>query len=242
MIPGTIRNEHGERIAHAFTPGHQDRRDLVVLGHGLTSDKDRPWSEGLAAALARGGVSSLRIAFSGNGESEGSFLDSNITKEVADLGAVLDALGDWRVSYAGHSMGGAVGLLRACTDDRIHALVSLAAVTHAEEFVRRMFRDLPFGEPMLDKPQCPYGQALEADLVGLGSLAGRAVEVAVPWLVVHGSADDVVPLQHSLDLHAAAPERSSLVVLEGADHSFDGDGLQRMIDSATPWLLERLGP
>jgi pimeloyl-ACP methyl ester carboxylesterase len=139
-------------------------------------------------------------------------------------------------------MGGAVGLLRACADDRIHALVSLAAVTHAEEFVRRMFSDLPFGQPMLDKPQCPYGQALEADLVGLGSLAERAVEVAVPWLVVHGSADDVVPLQHSLDLHAAAPQRSSLVVLEGADHSFDGDGLGRMIDSAAPWLLEQLGP
>ena len=97
VLPLEIHNEHGERIACTLTPGDVGGRDLVVIGHGLTSDKTRPWSEGLSAGLQERGIASLRIAFSGNGESGGDFLDSNITKEVSDLGCVLDALGDLRV-------------------------------------------------------------------------------------------------------------------------------------------------
>ena len=40
----------------------------------------------------RGSVASIRIAFSGNGASEGEFLESNITKEIEDLGSVIDML------------------------------------------------------------------------------------------------------------------------------------------------------
>ena len=237
MIPEAIRNPCGERLALAFTPGAPERRDLFVLGHGVTSDKDRPWSEGIAAALESAGVASLRIAFSGNGASEGKFVDSTITKEALDLGSVLDAFPEWRIGYVGHSMGGAVGLLRASEDRRIKSLVSLAAVTHTAEFVQRMFGHLTHGDFMLEKPHCPYGPALESDLMALGSLADKAESIRVPWLIVHGSDDDVVPPQHSRDLHAAAPTRSELVELAGVDHSFTGVGLPRMIELVVPWLL-----
>jgi pimeloyl-ACP methyl ester carboxylesterase len=238
--PDELRNAHGERLSFTFTPGAPGGEDLVVMGHGVTSDRDRPWSEGLAAALAEHGIASLRIAFSGNGESEGAFADSTITKEVADLGAVLDACEGWRTSYVGHSMGGAVGLLRALVDDRIHALVSLAAVTHTREFVDRVFGHLSEGDPMLDKPHCPFSLALRADLEALGSLAARAREVRVPWLAVHGDEDEIVPLGHSLDLLAAGGDRLEFVRLDGVDHSFSGAGLGRMIGVVTPWLVAAL--
>ena len=76
MIASELHNASGERLAFSFVPGSDDSRDIVVMGHGVTSDKDRPWSCGLSEALASAGVASLRIAFSGNGESEGSFADS----------------------------------------------------------------------------------------------------------------------------------------------------------------------
>lgn len=238
--PTEIRNAQGERIAFTFVPGAPDRRELVVIGHGLTSDKERPWSEGLSKALAGHGIASLRIAFSGNGESEGEFTDSTITKEVEDLGSVLDALAGWRLAYIGQSMGGAVGLLRTSRDERLAALVSLAAVTHTAEFIRRMFGHLEPGQPMLDKPHCPLGEALRNDLETIGTTAERAREVRVPWLVVHGTLDDVVPAQHSIDLHEAAPAQSELVLLEGVDHSFSGNGLEQMLESVVPWLVRKL--
>lgn len=239
-MQAAITNPQGENIATTWTPGVEGSQDVVVIGHGLTSDKERPWSSALSAELAREGVASLRIAFSGNGDSGGRFEDSCITKEVADLGSVLDALGDRRISYVGHSMGAAVGVITASRDERIRNLVSLAGMVHTREFIRRMFGDLRPGEPMLGKDHCRLSTTLVDDLEAIDSVAPLGARIRVPWLLVHGNADDVVPIQHARDIHEVAGGRSQLVELEGVDHSFSRDGLGAMTVVVVPWLSERV--
>jgi pimeloyl-ACP methyl ester carboxylesterase len=248
-FPPEIRNAHGERIACTWTPGADDapaaaRHRLVIIGHGLTSDRERPWSRALAEALAPHGLSSLRIAFSGNGDSEGSFLDSCITKEVDDLGAVLDAAEEagYLCAYVGHSMGSAVGIVRAAADPRIRAFVGLAGIAHTAEFVTRMFGHLRPGDPMLDKPGCPFGETLRDDLLALGAVVDLAPSVKGPWLLVHGTADEVVPVTDSRDLAAASRGRARLTELPGVDHSFTGDGLPAMVEVVVKWLVTRIDP
>jgi len=80
--------------------------------------------------------------------------------------------------------------------------------------------------------------ALEEDLLEHDSLTGLAPSVTAPWLLVHGTADDVVPCVHSRDMHAAAGPRAEYRELTGADHSFTGDGLLRMVAVVLPWLLD----
>ena len=143
-----IRNAQGERIDCSFTPAAQERdgeAELVVIGHGVTGNKDREWAVVLASELAAAGFSSLRISFSGNGESEGDFRESTPTKEAADLSAVLDHCGDFRVTFVGHSMGGAVGVLCAKDDKRITRLISLAGMVETADFVSRKFGELTPG-------------------------------------------------------------------------------------------------
>lgn len=229
-----VRNGHGERIAYTWVDGHAARRDVVVIGHGLTSDRERPWSSALSAGLQAYGIASMRIAFSGNGESEGNFADSNITKEVRDLGAVLDALEGWRVGYAGHSMGGAVGVTRAASDSRICALVSLAGMVHTKEFMRRVFGHLRPGEPMLDKAHCPLSQTLVDDLDTIDTVATLGPKIDVPWLLVHGSDDELVPPSHSRDIHAG--QFGEYVELPGVDHSFSDHGLAALTSVVVPWI------
>ena len=127
---GEIRNEHGERLDYTYHEGKDNK--IVVIGHGVTGNKDRPALIALAEGLADAGISALRFSFSGNGESEGAFTDSTITKGVADLGTIIDALSGYKVCYVGHSMGGAVGVLRAAADERIEVLVSLAGMVHTK--------------------------------------------------------------------------------------------------------------
>lgn len=236
----TIENASGEGLAYTYVDGAESAGPIVVIGHGLTSDRTRPWSESLSDALAQLGVASLRVAFSGNGDSQGRFVDSNVTKEVGDLGAVLDALGDRRIAYVGHSMGAAVGVTRSAGDPRITALVSLAGMVHTAEFYERMFGGLHDGELLLDKPGKALGPALRDDLLELDSVAHLAREVRVPWLLVHGDADDVVPIAHSRDIVAVAPEGARLVELDGVDHSFTGAGIARMTEVVAPWLADAL--
>jgi pimeloyl-ACP methyl ester carboxylesterase len=236
----TLWNEQGEELAYTYVEGAPSDVRLVVVGHGLTSDKTRPYSEALSAALANRGIASLRVAFSGNGDSSGRFLDSNVTKEVRDLGCVLDALEGRRVAYVGHSMGAAVGVSRAVVDPRIVALVSLAGMVHTAEFYERMFGELSDGELLLGKPGKPLGPALREDLLSIESVAPLAAGVRVPWLLVHGDQDDVVPISDSRDIIAAAGGCAELVELPGVDHSFTGEASGRMAELVAGWMARVL--
>jgi uncharacterized protein len=214
-------NAAGERLSHTFTPGKAGRRALVIVTHGVTSQHDRPYLNELAAGLAARGLAALQVSYAGNGQSEGSFEKCTISKEVADLGSVLDALEGWTVGYTGHSMGGAVGVLRAAQDPRIRALCSLAGMVRVEQFMERTFGHLSPGEALLGKAKCPLSQVFLDDARKIESTLDAARKVHVPWLLVHGTADELVPHSDSEEV-CAVNSGARLELLHGADHRFAG--------------------
>ena len=236
--PTELRNRGGERLDHAFTPGSPDRSDLVIIGHGVTSHHDRPYFRDLADAFAARGVASLAVTWSGNGNSEGSFEDCTISKEVDDLRAILDALEGWNVGYAGHSMGGAVGVLCAADEPRIRALCSLAGMVHVQRFVETVFGHLAPGEAMLDRPECPLSGAFLADAARIVDVLPSAAGLEVPWRLVHGTEDELVPYTDSEDAHTANPA-AELVPLAGADHRFT-DRHAELCAAVAPWFDAQL--
>ena len=220
----SLRNHHGERLAATLHPA-AGTRTLAVIAHGITSNKDRPYLIELAESLAGAGIPALRFTFSGHPGSDGRFEDVTASKEVDDLGCVLDAAqaaGFARVACLGHSLGGAVGLLRAARDERIAALVSLAGIVHLAHFMQRHFGALAAGDPLPGRPGFRWAPALGEDAARHGSLLAQAAAVRVPWLLVHGTADDLVPVQDSCDARDAAGGRPKLIELPGIDHRFTG--------------------
>ena len=202
-------------------PAKKKSKNIVILGHGVTGNKDRPFIAALAEGLANKAIPALRFSFSGNGASEGKFTDSTISKEVDDLGAVLDVLTGYTICYVGHSMGGAVGVLRASTDGRIKLLASLAGMVHTKAFAQREFGDVtPNDGFMWDEPDCPLSQTYMDDLAEINTVVDRALHVTVPWLLVHGDEDDVVPIDDSHDVLAKANSQTQLITLEGARPRF----------------------
>ncbi len=239
----SLRNAAGEQLDFALhLPAGREPRSVVVIGHGVTANKDRAWALTLAEALVAGGHGALRLSFSGNGDSEGAFEDSCPTKEVADLGAVLDAIyAEPRLAapplvYAGHSMGAAVGVLRAAQDERIHALVSLAGMVDTADFARRKFGELvPGRDLMWDKPDCPLSQRFLDDMQAIGSVESLAERIEIPWLLVHGGADTVVPPEEAEQIAARAAGPAELVLLDGADHVFGGPSAASMAADVVAW-------
>ena len=237
---GEVRNARGERLDLAFHPA-PGADTVALVAHGITSNQDRPYLVQVAEAAAAAGVAAARFSFAGNGRSEGRFEECTPSTEVEDLGAVIDAAqaaGFARVVCIGHSLGGAVGLLRAARDARVSGLVSLAGMVHVAEFMERVFGDLRPGQPMRGRAQCPFSTALAADAARVGSLLPQAAAVRVPWLMLHGTADDIVPLRDSRLARAAAGGRPELVELPGVDHVFAGASgeVARIV---ARWLVEQ---
>ena len=231
-----IRNSHGESLDYSYTPGSSEDGPLIVIGHGVTANKDRTWAVELAEGLAAAGLASLRFSFSGNGESDGDFRESTVTKEVKDLGAVLDTVGQRPIVYVGHSMGGAVGVLRTASDPRIVRLISLAGMVHTATFARRKFGEqVPGKDLMWGKPECPLSQTFVDDMNKVRSVMPFASRVIVPWLLIHGTADSVVPFQDSVEIRDAAGTNAELVSLEQADHLFTGQE-QAVARIVVAWL------
>lgn len=235
---GELRNRLGERLDHVWTPGGAGSDAVAVVMHGVTSHHDRPYLVALCDALAERGVASLRFSFAGNGRSDGAFSDATIGKEVDDLGAVLDALPARRIACVGHSMGALVATLRAAMDQRIEALVSLAGMVDAAGFCARHFAGLvPGRDVMFGRAGCVLSPAFLADARRIGSIAPAAARIVVPWLIVHGEADELVPLAEAESLAAA---RAQVVVMAGADHRFTGTE-RAMVAAVVPWLVRVLG-
>lgn len=238
----TFVNSSGERLDSSFHPNA--RRDmLVILGHGLTGNKDRPLLVALAEGLNARGWPCMRVSFSGNGQSQGKFEDATISKEVEDLKAILESIPDWvHVTYIGHSMGSAVGVTTAAGDLRIQLLVSLAGMAHPAAFYEREFGDLvPGKDCMWDEPEHPLSTQFAISMKGLPSIVPTAAKVTQPWLLIHGTEDDLVPVQDSRDAFEAAVCSKKLVEIPGAGHSFDETSYPQVIEEVDAWLSARFG-
>jgi pimeloyl-ACP methyl ester carboxylesterase len=153
---------------------------------------------------------------------------------------VLDALEGFRVVFIGHSMGGAVGVVRASSDERIARLVSLAGMVHTADFAAREFGEVtPDAGNMWDDEDCPLSQKYLDDMNQIHSVVERAAAIDMPWLLLHGTEDDVVPLQDSKDIVAKAGDSAELVIIDGADHVFS-EHVEQMVEKVVGWVTAQL--
>ena len=115
-------------------------------------------------------------------------------------------------------------------------------MVHTAKFTKVEFGDqVPDQGFMWDEPNCPLSSAYVDDLTSIDSVLVLGSQIQIPWLLAHGTEDDVVPIAESREMVAQSSESSSaqnreLVEIPGSNHVFADDGLQPMIDAVTGWL------
>ncbi|MFU8893528.1 MAG: alpha/beta hydrolase family protein [Luteolibacter sp.] len=247
MIQAPILNLHGESLDFRFaraTGGTPHPGWLVILAHGVTGNLDRPVIADTAAALNAAGFDTLRFSFAGNGDSEGEFRAATISKEFFDLLAVIDAAIQQypKIAVVGHSMGAAVAVVAAAGNSRISALVSLAGMVDTMGFAETEFGHIdPDVGLMWDEPGCPLSCAFMVDLCDtIVNVSPQAELVMAPWLLVHGTADDVVLPEDTESIVALRGDAVTAHFIEGADHSFSApDHKAEMLRIVTEWLSSK---
>ena len=79
------------------------------------------------------------------------------------------------------------------------------------------------------------------DLAAIGTVLDAAPKIKVPWLLVHGTEDDVVPIQDSKDILIRAGTDTRFIPIKGANHVFAGEHTRLMVDTVVAWVKARMG-
>ena len=137
---------------------------------------------------------------------------------------------------------GGVGVMTAAIDSRIKFLISLAGMVNTKAFTAEFGQEKTESGCMWEDPSFPLSEKFKADMHAIGSTNASANAVSVPWLMVHGTADDVVPVEDSREIFSHANEPKQLVDPD-ADHLFSGDSLGLMVETVLGWIGDCLeGP
>jgi len=111
----SFKNVNGETLVGRLSlPANQHPHNFVLFAHCFTCNKNFTAIRNISRALTADGFGVLRFDFTGLGESEGEFSDSNFSGNVEDL---LEAAKYLEEHYAaptliiGHSLGGAAVIL-----------------------------------------------------------------------------------------------------------------------------------
>ncbi|MBF0496298.1 MAG: alpha/beta hydrolase [Deltaproteobacteria bacterium] len=203
---------------------------LVVISHGLFSSKDSPKLTELARSLALAGWAAIRYDHMGCNESTGSLRETTFESRMEDLSAVIDSAGrDGRMSdgpaLVGSSMGGTISLAYSGTTGGIKTVVTWAAPF--------AFKSLRSGAPGLDHPDMADSFYVSLNRVDLTSLLPRVNNA----LVIHGSDDELVPVDQARHIFEALPPSKKLVIVDQGDHRFTRrTDLDQVFNQTIGWL------
>jgi uncharacterized protein len=233
-------------------PADEERYPLIVICHGFVGNKigvDRLFVKA-AREFSNNGYMVLRFDYGGCGESTGEYGEGGLTELIAQTRIVLDyalsidCVDSTRVTLLGHSLGGAVALLTAAQDRRVKSLALWAPVAH------------PFNDIVKITGKSVYEQSVQN---GFGTYSGyhfkpaffeslseyhpleQTRKVSGDVLLVHGTADDAIPVDYTFLYQKVFWMRTSgqcdKEVLFQADHTFSaGNSAAEAIRKTLEWL------
>ncbi len=214
-----LKTEDGESLV-AWSIPPAPGRPLVLYFHGNAGGLDLRVER--FRAMAKAGMGLLAIEYRGYASSTGSPSERGLKfdGEAAYAAAIASGVAPERIVTLGESLGSGVAVALAARrkvgalvlDSPYSSIVDVAAAAYWFVPVRALLRD-PFRNDLL---------------IGL---------VSAPTLMVHGTADTVVPIRFGEKLFALANPPKEFWRVEGAVHLAMGERLADTLD----WIARMVG-
>ena len=245
-IPGSV----GKLAATLQVPEMKQgaKVPLVILMHGLGSDKDNMLFTALADSLQENGIASLRFDFNSHGKSEGNIVDMDFNNLQADAEKVLNYARKLdfvsSISLAGHSMGGVIASMVAGREgtNKIKSVVLFApAVAIQDDAQRGEFSGFKFDPNNIPATFEVMGHTMGGKWLKTAQTL-NILETAKGYqgklYVIHGTEDQFEPYVTS-SLYLRDNPNGKIVLLKGFDHYFSEDVLLP-VSVATKYFKEVL--
>ncbi len=222
----TFENREGAKLAALLERPSTKPAAYALFAHCFTCSKDIAAASRISRALAAHGIAVLRFDFTGLGNSEGDFANTNFSSNVSDLVCAADQL---KKQYeapsllVGHSLGGAAVLAAASEIKEAKAVVTIGApadpahVSHLFESSRAEIESQGSAVVNLAGRKFEIKKQFLDDIASQ-SLKDRIKKLRKALLIFHSPVDDIVGIDNASAIFQAALHPKSFISLDKADH------------------------
>jgi putative redox protein len=248
----SFQNAEGERLAARLDLPVDGRPVAYALfAHCFTCTKNLRAVNNISRGLTGQRIAVLRFDFTGLGESEGDFAETNFSSNVADLVAAANFLAhefEGPQILIGHSLGGAAVLQAAGQIPSVRAVVTIGAPSEPTHVTRLLASARETIEASGEAEVAIAGRTFRIKKQFLDDLDRTRMESTVrnlrrPLLVLHSPLDTTVGINNAAELFQAAKHPKSFISLDKADHLLSKPEDSLYVGSLIPaWVSRYLEP
>lgn len=220
-----FENQQGVLLSALLELPDNDPIATAIFAHCFTCGKDIAAASRISRALVQRGYAVMRFDFTGLGNSDGDFANTNFSSNIKDLVAAANHLRQKEMPPSlliGHSLGG-TAVLRAAHDiPDCRAVVTIGAPADAQHVSAQFGCHIDDIEENGEANVVLAGRSFTIkkqflDDISQGSVAdNRKLKIAL--LVMHSPIDTVVNIAEAETIYKSALHPKSFVSLDDADH------------------------
>lgn len=245
-----FHNDRGEKLSGLLDLPAGVPRAFALFAHCFTCSKNLKGAINISRSLTDAGIAVLRFDFTGLGQSEGDFADSNFSSNVSDLLAAaryLEAEHEAPAILIGHSLGG-TAVLQAAPELRSAVAVATIGSPADPAHVRHLFADAASDLEALGEAEVQLGgrpfkiKRQFVDDLENHDLPGAVGGLRKALLIMHAPLDEIVEIDNASQLFIAARHPKSFVSLDNADHLLSREADSRYAGSVLAAWASRYLP
>jgi putative redox protein len=215
----------GEMLAGSLELPESAPRATALIAHCFTCGKDSVASSRISRSLVALGFAVLRFDFTGLGNSDGDFANTNFSSNVRDLVAAADALRERSLAPSvliGHSLGGTAVLNAASEIPETAGVVTIGSPADAQHVAQQFQCDINTINEKGEAEVSLAGRPFTIKKQFLDDISATSTTVIQrmrkPLLVLHSPVDQTVSINEAERIYKAASHPKSFISLDNANH------------------------
>jgi len=220
-----FQGHDGNSLSALLETPDGELRATALFAHCFTCGKDIAAASRISRALVKRGYAVMRFDFTGLGNSDGDFANTNFSSNVADLVSAAEHLAERGLSPAlliGHSLGGTAVLNAAHQIPTCLGVVTIGAPVDAKHVCAQFSCDIKTIEAQGEATVELAGRSFTIRKQFLDDIKQTSAEhlanLQPALLVLHSPLDQVVSINEAERIYRAAKHPKSFVSLDSADH------------------------
>ena len=222
-----FQNDRDQKLAaYLDMPVDGIIRDYAIYAHCFTCGKNLKIGYHISRALTRHHIAVLRFDFSGLGESEGNFSQTNFSTNIADLTSAarfLETNIEAPKLLIGHSLGGTAALAAAQDISSCRAITIIASPFEPVHIMDHFADEMSVIEEQGEAIIKLGGETFTLNRQFVENLRVTDMQTVIknlklPLLILHSPEDETVSIDNAARIYQAARHPKSFISLDNADH------------------------